>query len=338
MQRPHLDKKVLCAILSGSYSHFEENQFATLCIALADEAVETHIHKRRINEEFKRDLIHDAFMKLFLRNSSGEFPRIGEYIKKTHPDLDNATEEELLRTLRIIIAGSVYQAMIDNLKRRDKRLSDILRSIDYTLKTTQLFYKTTRFNDKVLVPRAAARLHQRPVIPLEFLSQQLQQSACANDTVPQLLRKLHGILVEQDAYQRILSVVDTGLLFKEIRTQQHGEITGHALEPDAVRADLALRIQEAADRLYERMHDSYVGKHKWTDLEYKAAIQTARDVFLQTIEPGMDDEESFFELARRHLPELKKDDYLKNHKHKIEYLVSLMKSELKDLGKELRGS
>lgn len=337
MQRPHLDKKIFAAILSGSYSQLEENHFASLCISLADEAVDHHIYKRRLTEDSRRDLVHDAFVKLFVRNSSGEFPRIGEYIKKSYLDFDDATEEELLRTLRSIIAGGVYQAMIENLKRRDKVLSDILRSIDYGLKSTELFYKTTRFNDKCLIPRDIDRLAHHPPIPYEIVLSWLRQSTSEHQTVPQLLRKLHAVLTEQEQYQRILSIVDVALLFKDIRRHiQPTEISADTVETDVVRADLTRKIEEAALRVYEQMYPSYVGKAKWTESEYKAGLAAARDVFLRKIQPGNNDEESFFQLLREHLPELTRQDYSAKHKHRLEYLVALMKNELKGLGDELR--
>jgi hypothetical protein len=278
-------------------------------------------------------MVQDSLADLFSQTHTRQFGQINQWFEKCHPNLDSATDEELLLTLRRLLIGKLNKEIVRMLSEADPALADILRNLRIALKKSLLFCQATLFTEKYLFTREIDPLLHQPPMTEEVLEQEFLRTARTRDNVPQLLHKLHTVLAGQDDYQRVVPLISTALLFKKIQTVRHlaVESSEDSVEEELARSNLVDAIDVAISRLSGRMHGSYVGSGKCTDEVFRGYMDTIREMFLNHVGVGDGDNPSFFEGLRLHLPGLTKETYKNQHKSPFEYLVSLMKKELSSL-------
>ena len=324
-------------IISGEYTSTDLREFLQLCYALALPFIRFQITTGRLDLHrlglTETDVVQDSLADLFSQNHIRQFGQITQWFEKLHPDLEAATDEELVLTLRRLVIGKLNKEIVRMLGEADPTLADILRNLKLSLKKSDLFYQATFFTDKCLLTRDADPLLHQPPMAEEFLEQEFLRTARTRDNVPQLLQKLHAVLVMQDQYQRVVHVVAAALLFKRIQTARFltMESSTETVEEEMVKSNLHDAIDTAISRLSKRMHQSYIESGKCTEEIFQCYMSTIRDIFFDHVGLTEGDGTSFFEGLRTYMPGLTKEMYRSQHKAVLEYLVSLMKDELKSM-------
>ncbi len=326
-------KNLLRSILSNTYSQADLRDFVQLCYFLALPLVRKRISQGKINLNLlglqERDVVYDCIADLFLRSDDGNLPKIRAYMDNNGVDITNWTNERLLPELRRLVFGKVHNNLIRLLGEVDPTLGKILRNIRLALEKSESFVEMERFGESYIVSNRVEPQMWRPPMPFDLLEQGFLSVASPRSDVPSLLGNLWEFLSSQVEYQRAVSIVTAGLLFKslyqrfldlEVNEEQQ-------VEMDSPIERIQRLIHISCRQLHQDMQATYVTSGKTTADDYDKYFCVLEEILLDRAK-GHGDGLTYFDYLKRQYPHMKKTDYRKNHKKILEYLVRAGKARI----------
>lgn len=329
-------RALLQAILSASYTPYDLREFVKLCYKLALPLVRKKIRAGKLNLQAlgtsEGDLMYDCLADLFERDDSGHFVQIKRFFAKESVDVQSSSEHLLLDTLRRIVFGAVAMNLIRLYGDADPTLAKILHNMEVAVTRGNLFRKTVRFGETYLVPKDREQQLQLSPMPFEYLQQEFSRSVFIHDTMPVMLQKLHAILNGQNRYQRAVSVVAAGLLFKKVYalSTEKQEEERSLSENNLASEDVQRTIQKVCMSLRNEMYAGYVGKRKTSEEVFDKYLRAVRRILEDGATMGDRGDKSFFDYLRMEFPQLIKGEYTKKHRTVMEYFVRVAKQRLKE--------
>ena len=244
--------------------------------------------------------------------------------------MKECSEWELVVMLRRLIFGKINNNIIRLYSEVDPTLGKILRNLKLALKRSNLFEEVTRFGDEYLVPRGIAPLFHLPPVQIDFIRRELSRIVLLHDTVPEMMKKLHTTVSEQEEYQRAVSLVSAGVLFKEIyslawESQPEINVVEEKMEAD----HLVEIVKEICRELHTNMSHSYVGKGKCSQEIFEKYMEAVKNILQGYITDDHLDGSTFYEYLQIQIPALTKENYKEEHRVILEYLVKIGKERLK---------
>jgi hypothetical protein len=329
-------KRLLQGILSGTYSPLHLREFAQLCFTLALPLIHKKIALGKLKLDSvglkEADVVHDCLADLFRRDEKGDFPQIRTFFDHQIGKLETCSDEEILIELRGLVFGKVKNSLIRIYSEVDPALARILRNLKSALERTRLFDQITRFGEMCLVPRDVDLLLECPPIPHEFLQQELTRVALVHDNVPEMIRKLHGVISRQGQFQRALPLVSTALLFKEIlmlgweTEQEVSDFTEEKMDLE----NIVKMAERVCSKLRADMYSTYVKKGKRTEEEFERYIRAVKTILVNSLLNQETNGRSYFELLSREFPGLTKNSYDRKHRTVLEYLAKLGRERMRE--------
>ena len=329
MNYPRISRAVLRAILHATYTPFELREFVQLCHDLALPHIRKKIVQGKINLNViglrEQDVVYDCLADLFQRDEGGSFSQIRKFFENEAQDIETEPEDKLLIALQRIVIGKVNNNIIRLYSEADPALGKILRNLKLAVDRTIFFEEITRFNERVLIPRNTDPLFDRPPFDTALLKQTFLMTVLVHDNIPSMVEKLHNLLCVQEEFQRAVSVVSAGLLFKEVYSlgwnEGKQETDGTIIGPEEIRSTASNVVEGIRKDLLEK----YVEAGKCTRETFVSYLGALQDIL--DIEKG--DDVSYFEYLRHRIPGLTRDVYLRNHRAILEYLAKLAKDRMR---------
>ena len=334
-------KRLLRGILSGTYTPLDLREFAQLCYTLALPLIRKKITLGKLNLDSvglkEADVVYDCLADLFRRDEQGGFPQIRTFFDHQHDRFENSSDEELIASLRGLVFGKVSNNMIRMYSEIDPALGRILRNLKLAVDRAPLFEQVTRFGEVYLVPRNGDAHFELPPIPFEFLQRDFSRIVLIHDNIPEMVKKLHTVMIGQEQFQRAVPLVSAALLFKEIyRLGWETEEVPRGSSEEAPESDVVVTIAEkVCGTLRDEMHSTYVGKGKRTDEQFERYIRAVRRILVITFSPGEPNGASYFDSLRHEFPGLTKESYKRKHRSVLEYLGKLAKERMREEMKKL---
>ncbi len=328
------NKQVVQAILSGTYTPYDLREFVQLCHDLALPMIRKKIALGKLRLDAvglkEPDVVYDCIADLFRRDAEGKFPQIQTYFEKNITDVHTATEEELLTALRRLIFGKINNSLVRLYSEIDPTLGKILRNIKLAIEKSKMFEEVTRFSDVYLVPVSCDALQQLAPMPSEYLEQEFSRLVLVHDTIPVMLKKLHTVLVEQESYQRMVSLVTAGMLCKQIyklgwETEQEVKVVEEEVDGEY----LAKVVDQICQSLHKEMHHSYVEKGKCTGDMFRAYLGATKSILNSFYVDEHLDGSTFYEYLEEQIHGLTKEEYRDKHRPILEYFIKIGKERLK---------
>ncbi len=328
------------AILSGTYSQAELYEFVQTCYALALPCIRKKIMMGKINLDViglrEADIVQDCLADLFRRDDSTVFPEIRRFFNGALPDPDTMSEEHLLLKLRQLVLGKCNTNMIRLYAEADPTLGKIIRNMTLAIDRTQLFEKCSRFGEAHIAVRGLEVLSHLPPAPGEWIRERLLCVARSQDTIPQMLRKLHTLLGEETEYQRTVPLVGVALIFKEVYAGA-AEATGESSTPPGDSDDVHAAIKALLAQFENQKYRKYVSTGKCSARVFQCYMLSLREFLTDTFVDGDGGGTTYYEYLKRQMPDLTKAAYLKGHRSVYEYLAKTVKGlARKELEKTLR--
>jgi hypothetical protein len=284
-----------------------------------------------------RDIVLDCLAGLFQRDEKGRFPKIVRFFEREAPNFRDASEEDLLVLLRKLIFGEVNHNIPRIYSEADLILGRILRNIKNAINRTDLFELTSRFGEQHLVPSKCDVLPHRPPPDPEVIQDQFFRSVSRQDSLEEMLRKLHKILTEQEEFQRTIPLVSAALMVKQV--YQSGwrpeESTGSNADAELIRWDITRITNAICKKIHDEMRPTYVHSGKCSGEVFEAYIRAMREIVLDEFLFDSRDGASYFGHLQRQIPNMTKDIYNAEHKERLERFAGMAKERV---GEELRDS
>lgn len=262
----HFQKETLLAVLSGRYSRAEANAFGVVCHALALSAIRQQKLRLRLDHPAivldEQDVLQECFLQLFRRDGAGRFKELDRFFCRYCPEGDRSTEAVLLSTLRRLISAKISNGVVSVFCKSDPDLCRLLRNLRLALKHSTLFDTFDRFGEEHIRPRGPLSRQHLQCIPLDIVRARLGYAARDRDATPLMLRRVHGILVEEDQYQPAVPLVALALALRAVyAAESDGADTVAPVAP----SDVDRLSPAVLRRLAAQWEASYVGRGKIQD-------------------------------------------------------------------------
>ncbi len=312
------------AVLSGNFSRADANSLGLLCRSLALAAVRTRTALGRfcsralvLNED---DVLQESFVQLFRRDGAGRFTEIERFFRRIEPMYLTASDEVLVLTLRRLVTVKVHSGIIAAYSKSDPSLCRMLRNLKLGLRRSTSFEVFQHFGDEYIRPCGIPLRLQLERIPLERVRAGISAKALAADRVPDMLRKLHGLLAEETGYQPVVPLVSLALLLRDTYAAENEVTDAH---PASDRLDIDWLVEKICRRLHDRWYPKYVKAGKLDEDEFGYIVETIGSILR---DPGSDNG-SYFEHLKEKMPGLTREQYMQKHRTILEYLMKVARRE-----------
>ncbi len=276
------------------------------------------------------DFAYDAIAELFRRDEENRYivlERAFEPLQPLEHRAPEFVEQELRRQVLNVVLRQIYRSYRDT----DPALARIIRNIKQTLRSHETARMIDIRGDWMVAPADAhALLITRPVMPPELLAPEVSARSNRASSLRGMLGAVADALREQDDYSRVFPLVGVALIIRSIYAAatpvDGGESGGEALTAE----DLDRLLAPALDRVMTRAA-RYVRDGKLTDAQLVLYRRTLRDIVIEEVTGGMDEDVSFFEILTRHDPSISRAQYHAKHRVILEYLIKLVRREVRDI-------
>lgn len=321
----HTQRDAILAVLSGNYTRAEASTFAALCRALALASARRRGMRARMAHPSmvldEQDLVQECFVHLFRRDGSGRFTVLEKFFRRHCPDAAQAGDAVVLACLRRLIGAILSNAVVSVHAKSDPSLARFLRNLRLALKRSTLLESFDRFGEEHVRPSGPPLRPHLECIPLQTLRARLEHAASQRDGAPLMLRRLHMILLEEDAYQPVVPLVALALTLREVYA---ADPPGDDSVPPVVPSDVERIAPVVLRRLAADWQRSYVRRGKLTEEELDALVRCVARLLKEA--PG--EKGVFFAGLAEEMPQLDPALYTAKYRTALEYFVRHARQEL----------
>jgi hypothetical protein len=272
-----------------------------------------------------KDIAWDAIPELFKRNEEGRFYELKEYFDKN--DIKIKSDVDIWILLRRIIFSVVNHHLYRLNKIFDPSLGKIIRNIKLHVRNDSSLEMSEFLGTTIVHPKNYNTSNNHlPEIQPEFLESEFLSAVTKLNSLPDMLHVLNSILLESENYRKTFPLVETALLIrKAFAMNQIFESKNNDI--DSISKDsLEILINDSL-RSIEQKIKSYIKKSKVDHYLGEIYLKAIKEILKNKYSED-ENTDSYFNILKRYLPELKKEVYLHEHREIIEYLAKTAKSEL----------
>jgi hypothetical protein len=331
----------LNAVIDGRASHSELRSVITFAHKLALAYI--RVASVSLFDVFQRlgmspeDAAYDAIAQLFARTEDNRYPALTRW-RKSIPPASTPNENLLALAYRRLIIGSVHQRAFQCYHDTDPHLSKIIRNIKLALKRHPSVKQSVVHGSLVVIPRKCRALQaDLPAMPHELLLPEIFDAIASHTSLKEMLDAIGRILLAQREYRRMLPVIETALLVREVYLSDVSLST--MVEPsDGLSVhEIGRMVDSSVRAVRQSTLANYQQRGTLTQQEAEAHESALADI-LRTFYIDSDGREecpeTFRVMLQRHMPGLTRVDYHKKHRVILEYLV---KNCVMHLRKAVRG-
>ncbi len=327
-------RTALESILKGAPTPYDVREFVRLCYVLALPLIRKKIANGSIPLESlgmkQQDVVYDCIAEVFVRNEAGRFREVESFFTREIGDPGACSDALLCDTLRRIVFSKVNVNLIRLHQNADPVLGRILHNLDVTLGRTVYFERFIRFGETMLACTECDLSLDRCVPPMEYLREQFARVVLIHDSMAVMLKKLRGVLADQDEFQRAIPFLSVGLLLKEVYALAREPADEYAeVSPLDLGNDEARRyVGDACESVRSEFHESYVAGGKLSGEVFRKLMEATRNILLGTPTSGSTLHPSYYDYLHDLWPGLTKEEYILRYKSVQEYFVKVVRARL----------
>lgn len=286
----------------------------------------------------KDDLAWDCIAGLFKRDEDGHYVILREFFDDKN--LDKLSENETKMALRRLVFSKVNDGIFRNFGSYDPSLRKIIRNIKLAVKDIEDLQIRNLKGQKILQLPADDQTNL-PGIPVEFLEIRLFHRIGQKMTTPEIIEEVKQILESQQLYRPSISLSQLAISIRKVYARMNNVTEeDYSDERDTymngeVKACLRAAIKEQKKQLLGTYVESGKMERKRFETYFKAVEDVIRDKFIKK-NPNAD---TYFEHLQTYWPDLTKQEYRKEHRQYLEYLMKKTRHHfLEKLRKDLEYS
>jgi len=278
------------------------------------------------------DLSYDCIADAFARNGENKFHIVKKFIFSLSQDINEIKDLNLFLAYKSFLI-KIADAQLSKLySQTDPIGSKILRNVKDVVRLSDKFRMVKNLSGLTLVVINSDGLFCKPEFPLEKIITEFSMNGNESDT-NSLLERLHQILINQSEYRRSVLLTDVVSLFKKYFSVEINDASEEnellLLSPvhnDGFEEYETLQVKQKVENyIKEKILLDYFVKGKINKEEAESIYLTIRDI-INDWYYGVETKDSIYNYFTAH-QELGKENYLKNYRTKVEYLVKLARDE-----------
>lgn len=276
------------------------------------------------------DLSFDCIADMFKIDSEGKFVEFTEYFSKLEKEkpLDDL---ELLIQLRRLLFSKANNRLFRLNKEFDPSLGKIIRNIKLAIQSNPDLEIDTFYCQNVIVFKNFNwREDQLPVIPIEIFEIDFVSIVKVTENIKELLEKLKQYLETLKEYKKLVYIIDAAIIVRNAYSDKNLDRVQDSIEPTILAADIQKVIDAVVCAVNKDIIESYLANNK---INHDTAVN-----YLHMIEELLADQyingengKSYFEYLKKYLLGLSQNDYMNDHRTKIEYITKQAKQRANEL-------
>jgi hypothetical protein len=331
---PFIARQSFQAILSGAYTPLDVREFVELSRDIALPMIRKRMALGGLRSSDTGlsdvDLVYDCIAEIFHRDEQGRFLKIRSFFEKELSDLDRCSVQELVVTLRRLIAIKVNSNVIRIYAELDPAMGKILRNLRNAIDRSNLFEEVIRFGDIHLVPSGVDPCFDRPPWNTDDLRPAFARVVLIHETVPEMLKKMHQIVAEQSEYQRSVGLVAVARIFKEVfAIGWESDVQVESVEGKVDSVQLMEIVEEVCLNLNRELSPTYVETRKCEPEMFARYLLATRGILRGSLLDPHLDGATFYEYLAEQMPGLTMESYRSDHRPILEYIVKVGKERLR---------
>lgn len=278
------------------------------------------------------DLSYDCIADAFARNGEDKFYIIKKFIYSLDQDIAVIKELNLFFAYKNFLI-KVAEAQISKLYcQSDPIGAKILRNVKDVVRSSDKFRIVKNLRGVTLVASNGDELLCKPEFPVEKIQNEFNIHGNGADT-NSLLNELWNILINQGEYRKSILLTDAVSLFKKYFGADINDayeinelLLLSPVHNDGFEEFEILHVKQKVENyIKEKILLDYFVKGKINKEEAESIYLTMRDIITDWYY-GVETKDSIYNYFSAH-HKSEKEEYLKNYRTKLEYLVKLAREE-----------
>ena len=319
----------ILAILAGSHTNDQLNRLIAVSHTLAYSFLASKTTTGTLVSVYglnASDLAYDCIAEIFQKDVEGNYIQLYSYFRGL--SLTSTREEEILAHLRRLVFSKVNQGIFRLYSEADPTLAKILRNIKIAINSLKNFTEVERFGEPCIVPGLCETMEECPEADREWLQLQFVTHATGREHIPEMLAKLSLFLREQSERCRIVPLVMVGILFRSIYESKRGYTDQSTMiDAEFVENDTARILKDVCASVQKKNTAKYVNGGKIDAGMFDNYFQVLEDALREKFIGGDGADVSLYESLKEYSPGMTKEEYQKEHRNKIEYLLKQLNKE-----------
>ncbi|MCF8241574.1 MAG: hypothetical protein K9J16_09330 [Melioribacteraceae bacterium] len=276
------------------------------------------------------DLAWDCIAEIFLRDSLDRFTVIENYFNN-EIFLDSSSDMDFFIALRKLVFIHVNKNLFKIYHQIDPSLSKIIRNIKYHVNNSTSLTLFDCFNEKYIGMIINRDSNKFTVWETENFRLDFQLSRNGEVSLKEYIILLEKLLRNSELDNPRCSLIGFGMMYKEFMFSDIKEIAPSKRIEDDVIIDSSNLSGYAKNKIHKLIEKVYINKRKIGN-EDADFIKKTTLAIIENYLSGIDNTQfTFFELAQKFDPDISYDKYNTKFKTKIEYLVRIMKTDIKKI-------
>jgi hypothetical protein len=328
----HLSKNLkenVLAILAGSHTYDQLNRFIAVSHTLANSFLASKTTAGTLSSTYgmsTSDLAYDCIADLFQKDADGNYIQLLSYFKGL--SLTAARDEEILAYLRRLVFSKVNQGIYRLYSEADPSLAKIIRNVKIAVNILKNYNEVERFGEACIVPCACDTLENYPIIDRDVLEQRFAALTTGRELVPELMAKLSLYLREQNEHCRVVPIITVAILFRSTYNCRQDLPNQVVMEDvELIASDTSATIKNACEDVKNKNLIKYVEDGKVSKEMFEKYFIVLEEELCEKFIGKDGHDFSLYESLKKLSPGLTKEDYKKNHRNKIEYLLKQVNKE-----------
>ncbi|HTX19591.1 MAG TPA: hypothetical protein VMG34_13125 [Bacteroidota bacterium] len=327
-------RSILLSLQAGAVSRRDLAELIRFCSESAKRHIYAHFNsylQLSLSSGYTLDdLARTSVSALFSRSAPNHFPKIDEIIASLPAALDQTDPNQLLVQFQGRVIGHARTELTSLFKTIDPEGAKIARNIKEQVKRGDQLRLSTRFRVLFIEPKREDVLAHLQAMPIGKIESELRSRASQQFSVPDFLRELHGIFVEESEHRRSIEFFDLVRFVRNFYAAGHDSENSFELDVSRLRQEeLGALHTKVMKRISTKIRLDYCDEDK-ISIEEGRKLSLAVDEILRSIWAGEDGKQSVAKVTQRRL-NVTADEYRQRWQTYAEYFVKLAKEEMRIL-------
>lgn len=269
----------------------------------------------------KDELAWDCIAELFERDDNNQFVKFREYFCER--DVDSMRSHQIEMQLRRLVFTKVNDGIFRNYGSIDPSLRKIIRNIKLAIKAIDGLQLDKVGNEKVVQLASTDQETQLPTVPPEFLEIRISERVDSSMQIPEIMEIVKTILDRQQIYQSSVSISQLAVSIRRVFARKLDIEDRKTTEPETNFLDDTVEqlISQCVEVQKSDFKSSYLEKDKLTKDTFNLYFKIVKTILLDEFVRDDPDADSYFEHAKKEMPDLSKQHYRQAHRQYVEYFV-----------------
>lgn len=283
--------------------------------------------KNGLNEE---DLAEDSILQVFARDEDGKYYLLKNFTDSLNSSFEETDEDEIFTAYQAFVQTVALRQLIKTYSEIDSTGAKLYRNIRDSVQKIDGISMTRDYRGLVLKPTNNSSKDHLPAIPFSELEQRFTANVTKPYTTPELLSTMLELLQNENGYRNSIPMFQVVKLFKRHYSHiANGEIdTNKKIDLTALsKFDHSIMKGEVYKTIRQKILTTYVVSGKINFDEANLLYQTVVDIVNEWFDKQKEDQTIFY-YANLNFG-IDEDQYERNWRTKIEYLVRIARDQLR---------